>query len=151
MKQMNRSIYIIKPEAMHVRAKIRNLITESGLRIVRAVEIIIPASSLNSLYTDLNSDLRKATQLFMGNEPCEIGEVAGENAVNLLLAVCGHSTDPSQCTPKSVRGLFGIRQAESVGSAIYFKNAIHRPKTEEEARRDFGLFQTVFAEHTAHN
>jgi nucleoside diphosphate kinase len=79
----------------------------------------------------------------MGREPCEVAEVTGENAVGRLLKLCGHDTDPSKCDTNTVRGRFGIRQAQIVGSAFYFKNAIHRPKTEEEACRDLSLFRKL--------
>ena len=137
---MNRSLYVIKPEAMLVRDRIRNLIFRAGLKILRTAELVVPGTMLDLLYTDLTSDLRTATQMFMGRAACEIGEVEGEDAVNRLLVVCGHFTDPSKCDAQSIRGLFGIRQAERVGSAVYFKNAIHRPKTHAEAKRDLLLF-----------
>lgn len=137
---MNCSLYIIKPEAMQLRAEIRNLIVDSGLHIVRAVEVIIPTSTLAALYINLSSDLLVATRLFMGREPCEIGEVSGDDAVNRLIRVCGHSIDPNQCDPQTIRGRFGVREAERVGAAFYFRNAIHRPKTEEEAQRDLMIF-----------
>ena len=143
---MNRSLFVIKPEAMPVRDKIRKLIVHTGLKIVRTVEVVIPAATLDLLYTDLSPDLRRATQLFMGREPCEIGEVSGENAVKLLLAACGDSTDPSQCDRQTIRAIFGVRQAEHVGNAAYFKNAIHRPKTVEEAHRDLLVFSPLLTQ-----
>ena len=123
------------------RDAIRNLITAAGLQIVQATDTVIPTAMLDLLYTDLTPDLRRATQLFMGCASCEIGEVRGQNAVDILLLVCGQFTDPSKCDSKSVRGRFGVRQAEKVGNAVYFKNAIHRPKTVQEAHRDLELFR----------
>src|ERR1017187_10388423 len=70
---MNRSIYIIKPEAMPFREEIRKMICLAGLKIIRTTEAIIPIDVLDKLYTDCSDELRRATQLFMGCEPCEIG------------------------------------------------------------------------------
>jgi nucleoside diphosphate kinase len=141
---MNRSIYIIKPEAMPFREEIRKMICLAGLKIIRTTEAIIPIDVLDKLYTDCSDELRRATQLFMGCEPCEIGEVIGENAVEKLLSICGHVTDPSQCAAQTIRNRFGVRQVEHFENALYFKNAIHRPKNAEEAQRDLNALSKIF-------
>ena len=140
---MNRSIYVIKPEAMSARETIRERIVQAGLRIIRTAEVVVPADMLDLIYTDLSPDLRKATQMFMGHKPCEIGEVEGEDAVNRLVAVCGNSTDPAQCEPYTIRRCFGVRRAERVGNAAYFRNGIHRPKSQAEAQRDLRIFSAL--------
>lgn len=140
---MNRSIYVIKPEAISSRDDIRKLIVSVGLNIVRTAEALIPGTTLEALYEGMSPDLRKATQLFMGHEICEIGEVEGKGAVQRLVKVCGHSTDPNECDRETIRGRFGLRQPARIGSAFYFRNAIHRPESEEEAQRDLQLFAPI--------
>lgn len=142
---MNSSLYIIKPEAMGFRVDIRKSITQAGLVIVRATEMVIPPAILDMLYPGLNVDLRRATQLFMGNAKTEIGEVVREDAVNILLAICGEFVDPAACEPHTIRARYGFRQAERVGNASYYRNAIHRPKTLAEAARDLQLFAGFLA------
>lgn len=126
---------------MKKRDRIRKVITSSGLAIFRAVQMKIPFEILDEIYTDLSPPLREATLRYMGNAPCEIGEVVGENAVLRLLAVCGEHTDPNECSHPTIRNRFGVKEAEKIIGGKYFKNAIHRPKNESEARRDLNVFR----------
>jgi nucleoside diphosphate kinase len=129
---------------MAFKDEIRALIGVAGLNLVRKVETIIPIATLNLLYPDLSSDLQRATHLYMAHQCCEIGEVSGPNAVEALLEVCGHSTSPSQCHPHTIRALFGSRLPDLVGDAEYFRNAVHRCKTDAEAQRDLDLLSHLF-------
>ena len=97
----DRSLYIIKPEAMEFRTLIRDEIRSVGLDILRYTQLIIPVGILDALYPELGPELREATHRFMGSSDCEVGEVGGALAVQMLTDLCGGFTDPSCCGPST--------------------------------------------------
>ena len=140
---METTLFIIKPEGMQFRGVIRSRVVESGLVVRRSVVARLSEFHVAALYPDLSPDLRRATANFVLSGDCEICEVVGENAVRRLLEVVGHATDPNECSPGTLRKEFGCKVPECVGSAIYFRNAIHRPKDSEEAQRDCSLLASL--------
>jgi hypothetical protein len=76
--QINRSIYIIKPEAMRYRARIRKAICAVGLTVVRRSKVRLPPAVLDRLYPESTLDLKTATYMFMGQAESEVGEVVGD-------------------------------------------------------------------------
>lgn len=97
---------------------------------------------MDELYEDLTDDLRHATRIALGN-PVELGLVHGEDAVMKLLRLAGEKTAPAECHPDSIRYRFGVHEPMLVGSARYFLNAIHRPKTPAEATLHIDLFRRL--------
>lgn len=140
---IDQSIYLIKPEAMDYRMEIRDMVFAAGLEITRTAITRIPLPILKSLYPELHFDLQTATEMFIGQADVEVNEVRGERAVERLLKLCGDSVDPSQCCQSTIRNRFGFAQSQLVGSAQYFRNAIHRPRTAAEAERDLRLLSIL--------
>lgn len=139
------SLYIIKPEGMPFRSTIREIITCNGLKVRCVRTIRLGEHHLRELYPHLSPDLWRATVQFMQCGECEVGVVEGESAVKRLIAIAGHSTDPNECGPKTVRGRCGMRIPDRVGTAVYYRNAIHRAKNKEEATRALALFSDLLS------
>lgn len=135
------SIYMIKPEAMSRREHVRRLIGRN-LTIGQTKTIRLPDWALDELYDDLTEDLRRATRVAL-EDPVELGLVYGEDAIMRLLELAGDKTSPRECHPDSIRYQFGIREPMIIGGARYFLNAIHRPKTPDEAVTHVALFRRL--------
>lgn len=138
---MKTSLYMIKPEAMLRREEIRECISRH-LTLGEVKTMRLPDWALNKLYDDLTEDLQRATRIAL-EEEVELGLVHGEEAVMRLLYVAGETTNPSECRPDSIRYRFGIREPMVVRGARYFLNAIHRPKTPDEAAVHIALFRRL--------
>lgn len=138
---MEASLYMIKPEAMARREEIRGYIGQHlTLGDIKTVQL--PDWVMDELYDDLTDDLHRATRIALSN-PVELGLVHGENAIGKLLRLAGEKTAPGECHPESIRYRFGVREPMIVGSARYFLNAIHRPKTPSEAALHINLFRRL--------
>jgi nucleoside diphosphate kinase len=140
---MERSVYIIKPEAVSQKEKIHELIEAGGLQIVAVKLAILDEGAVSILYPNLSRDLRDATLHFFGLGPCEIGVVKGEDAVLRLSALAGASINPAECEPTTIRGRFGSRVPARPAAAVYYLNGFHRSKDASEVDRDLALFETL--------
>lgn len=140
---MQTGIYIIKPEAMQYREKIRELLKGAGLRIVEFKTAILPESALDQIYPNLDADLRKATTKYMRCGVSEVGVVTGESALSILEQVGGNHTDPNHCEPGTIREMYGNKKGVKFGQAVYFKNAFHRSHNASEALRDINLYNQL--------
>ena len=137
---MEKSVYIIKPEATIFRAEIIRLMEDAKLKIEDKKDLVLPEQALRVLYPDLSSDLWNATCLcFLA--PVQIGLVSGENAVRILFQLAGKKTAPSECGSKTIRFMFGRKGPFVIGDIKYYANAIHRPKNKTEAKKDIEIFQ----------
>jgi len=138
---METSLYMIKPEAMPYREEIREYIschlTLGEMKVVR-----LPDWAIDELYNDLTIELYRATLIALYGF-VELGLVHGKDAVSRLFWLAGEKTNPRECHPDSIRYRFGIREPMITGSARYFLNAIHRPKTQAEAAAHIGLFRKL--------
>lgn len=126
------SMYMIKPEAMDSRDEIRDLIRRD-LAITAIKTLRLPQWVIRELYDDLNDNLRIATDIALRGT-VELGVVEGEDAIATMLDIAGDKTNPSECTPDSIRFRFGVHLPLIVNGTPYYLNALHRPKSAEEAR-----------------
>lgn len=138
---MEKSFYIIKPEAFANRMEIRNKIIINNLKIVSSKIILLPKFIINQIYPNMNPDLHSATLNFLGCGPSELGVVEGEKAISLLFEIGGKETDPNRCEKGTIRNTYGDRKGVLWGNAIYFKNAFHRSHNIFEATRDINLYE----------
>jgi nucleoside diphosphate kinase len=139
---MEETIYMIKPEAMMHSKSIRALMERRELQIVLRKRLVLPSWALTCFYPDLLGDLLKLTTLaFLAQ--VEIGLLQGNEAIERFRILAGTETAPAKCEPGSIRGKYGIVQPFRVGGAIYYANAIHRPKNSDEARKDIGIFHKL--------
>jgi nucleoside diphosphate kinase len=140
---MERSVYIIKPEAMSHRAEISRLIETSGLRIVARKLANIQEEAVDILYPDLCQDLRDATLYYYGRGLSEIGVVEGVEAITRLVQLAGRSINPAQCDESSIRFRFGSSLPVKMGKALYYRNAFHRTKNATDATRELTIFDAL--------
>jgi len=142
---MERSVYIIKPEAVAHRKRIRSVIREAGLRIVAHKLVVLPIHAIESLYPDMDADLHAATLYYLGVGPSEIGIVEGVDAIKRLNQITGEFVDPRMCASNTIRRSYGFSSPVKWQSAIYFLNGLHRSRDACEVARDLVLFDTLSA------
>ncbi len=123
---------------MHRRHEIREEIAYH-LEIGEIKLVRLPDWALEELYGELSDVLRKATREAF-DKPVELGMVHGTDAIAKLLWLAGDKTAPGECHPDSLRYRFGIKEPMLTGETPYFFNALHRPKTLDEAWRHLHLF-----------
>ena len=140
---MEKTFFIIKPEALRNSELIKEIIIKNGLEIVITKKLILSPETIKAIYPDVKSDLLKAHILFMTKRQSEVGIVRGQNAVWKLLEISGTETDPSICATGTIRNIFGQSKLYRVGNALYYKNAFHRSQNKMEAKRDIRLFSTM--------
>ena len=151
MQTMRRSVYIIKPEGMSRRETIRQMIAETGLVVVSYVIARLTLEDLELLYPHIHLHHREMwdeTLRHLLGQECEVGLVEGDDAVHRLLLICGRHTAPPQCSSKTIRGMFGDSLARHLGGTEgktlwYYPNVIHRPRDEEEARKDLQIAKAL--------
>ena len=141
--QSRQSIYIIKPEAIPFSEDIHKMIASSGLTISIWKQAIMPYSIIDKIYFDCPKDIIAATKHFMFNDICEIGIVSGDNAIEKLIEVCGTETNPFNCKKGTIRNLFGVHKLQFYNGTGYYQNAIHRPKTEIEFKKDIDILEDI--------
>jgi len=140
---MERSVYIIKPEAMSDRKGICRLIEAAGLRIVARKLTRISKEAIDILYPDLNQDLRDATLYHYGLGLSEIGIVEGPEAIARLFRLAGQSVDPAECRASTIRFKFGYRLPVRMGNAFYYKNAFHRTRNSLDVTRELAIYEML--------
>lgn len=140
---MQRAAYIIKPEGMAHRAKIRRAFSLAGLHIISRKRVVLTLAAVDTLYPDLDPDLRGASLKFLTCAPVEIGVLEGKNVLAKLRMVLGHRTDPDECRLGTIRNKFGLRPGVKFGKAVYYLNGLHGSKDEKEATRDLLLYASL--------
>jgi nucleoside diphosphate kinase len=136
------TVYLIKPEGMSHVVEIRRMIEAAGLMVVGPRPFFPTEADLVTIYPFMSSELRGATFKHLRGSVCEVGLVCGDDAINRLVAICGHHTNPELCEGGTIRAVFGRGLPPIVLSrgGWYYQNGIHRPQNLEEANRDRGIF-----------
>ena len=140
---MERSVYVIKPEAMTARDKIAQLIEASGLQIIARKLTRITEHAIEVFYPDLSSDLHKATIQEYGAGLSEIGIVKGCDAIARLLDLAGQHVNPADCGTSTIRGRFGSSIPVRIGNALYYRNAFHRTKERSDVAHELSVFEEL--------
>ncbi len=138
---MEKSFYIIKPEAFANRIAIQEKIISNKLKIVSLKTILLPEFIITQIYPNMSSDLYSATMKYLRCGFSELGIVEGENAISLLLEIGGKDTNPNKCEIGTIRNMFGDKVEVIYGNAVYFKNGFHRSHNYIEAVRDIELYE----------
>lgn len=129
-----RSLYVIKPEAMRHRDAILQMIVDAGFQIIGRASMILPDAAIACFYPQLDDDLLAASMKYLRDGPCEIGIVEGPNAIRDLLNLRGGAVNPSECAKSTVRYRYGLRAAEPAGPSVYYRNGFHCARDHTEAR-----------------
>ncbi|MEI8224016.1 MAG: TauD/TfdA family dioxygenase [bacterium] len=135
---------LIKPDAYNNKEEIINLIKDTGLDVIHNFSIFTPESLIRALYNEVSIEILNATLNHYLSGPSEILLVRGEQAIDKIVTISGLETDPALCIPSTIRFRHGDHSPEDLGNGLkYYRNAIHRPKNQDEAKRDFNLFNEL--------
>jgi len=127
---MEKSIFMLKPEAMNHKEEILSYIEKGGLKIIRFRTMTLTEDELRKIYHDTHGPLwEKTKEHFLGKEVL-VAEVEDENAIENLKKICGTKTDPAVCEIDSVRNMFKDLSERDIFK--YHKNIIHRAMDKKE-------------------
>lgn len=140
---LEKSFFIIKPEGIKNAEGIKNIILENGLKIVKTKLALLSPDIIKLIYLDTSNDLFAAHVMFMCKEISEVGIIEGANAIDKLVEVSGHDTNPNLCATGTIRNLFGEKVGCKVGISLYYKNVFHRSRNIDEANREVDLFDRI--------
>lgn len=133
------AVYIIKPEAMGSRQRIRRDLIKQ-FRIVGRKLASLRANHIDQLYDRLSPRLMLLSRAKLGPRRVEVGVVWGRNAPERLAAIRGAHTDPRRCSRKSVRFRFGRTEPTRINKVNYFENGFHASIDAIEALRNRRLY-----------
>ncbi|MEI6843382.1 MAG: nucleoside-diphosphate kinase [bacterium] len=141
------AICVIKPDAFLHRDDIVRRLESSGLYIVqRTPKQLGENFVVHEMYGKdaLPKPLEDAhIRHFLSGES-EIIIVKGDNVVRKLLDTVGLKTNPALCDPETIRYIYGDLVPEELEQGLkYFRNAAHRPTSNEEAREDLNKFSKI--------
>lgn len=141
---MEYSLFMIKPCAFQKKAEILEIISKK-LNILFAKDIILDEKFLNKLYrNEKNVNFKKINIAQLKNGNACIGIVAGTNAMEDLIQICGDKPLGSMCDRETIRYKFSPKNDTlNIENTIFFRNAIHKSDV-EEALDDVVLFITEF-------
>lgn len=141
------AMVIIKPDAFQHREEIVRRLENSGLYIVNKIDRVLPERFVTEgLYHDLPPSIEAETVKHFNEGPAEVLLIrGGPDMVEALVSLTGKKTAPSQCSEKSIRNLFGEHFARKAGEndSEYYRNAIHRPKNNEEKKDGLEKYRSI--------
>ena len=127
---MEKSIFMIKPEAINHQEEIMSYIDKGGLKITRFRTMTLTEDELRKIYHDTHGSLWEKTKEHFLNKEVLVGEVENEDAIENLKKICGTKTDGAVCEIGSVRNMF--RDLAERDTFKYHKNIIHRAMDQKE-------------------
>lgn len=146
----NEVICVIKPDAFPMRDVIVRRLKEMGLTVVtrKDQQLTEPFIDKNMIAPEWSEEVREATKRYFMEGPSEFLVVRGGDkgdVIEKLIAATGGETNPLLCERDTIRFIYGDVQPEKLpGGRRYYRNAVHRPKNEEEAEEDKKKFGGVF-------
>ena len=138
MNQAEKSIFMLKPEAVPYKEEIMGMIEKAGIPIVEWRNLKLDEEHLNTLYAKTKGEKWHKTKDHLLGKDVLVAVVEGDNVVERLHKICGEHAKPFLCETDSIRSKFsGILP---FGDESYTKNVIHRAKNKEEAEKHLVLF-----------
>ncbi|MFZ1019369.1 MAG: nucleoside-diphosphate kinase [Minisyncoccia bacterium] len=137
MDKLEKSVFVIKPEALPYKEKIMDMIEKAGIPITEWRNLRLTESHLRILYPTITGETWHKMKKYLLNKEVLAAVVEGNDIVQKLYEICGDKTKPFLCRPDSIRYLFKniARQNEA-----FSQNIIHRPKNKQEAEEHVVLF-----------
>jgi hypothetical protein len=89
------------------------------------------------MYPDLSPELEEATMKHYNEGPSGILMLqGGEDILQKIISLTGENLKPTDNKNETLRHMFGEHFSRKIGDNVeYFRNAVHRPKTEEELKK----------------
>ncbi len=145
---MERSVYIVKPDAFECEFYMRRMFECEDLRIVDSRAVRVSVDVLEHLYPDVfaeKGELWEATVHHFAERSSMVVVVQGQTAIRLVREISGENTNPNSCARLTVRYIFGTHTPIVLpGGRFYWRNAIHRPENEDEAKAHLLLIHRFF-------
>lgn len=130
---MERTCVFLKPDGVKRKliGRIMERFEERGLRIIGLKMMQFNEQLVREHYAHLvDKPFFKDLQKFIMSSPVVIMVLEGEDAVNVVLGMCG-PTDPKKALSGTIRGDFAISVQE---------NIIHRSDSKEVAKQEMARF-----------
>lgn len=132
------SIMYIKPEAMDQSNLIVSIISRR-FHVTRRKHIILRRREIECIYDGVPKDILIATIKVFSGRKLIVCTVIGQSSLDRLRVLCGTSVDPRKCRPSSLRARFGVKSPYVICGSKYFRNAIHRSISAQEAHQQISL------------
>jgi nucleoside diphosphate kinase len=142
-KLENKAVIVIKPDAFQKRAEILDLLREGGLSVIKHITKEVPAHFvLENIIKEIPEHIKQSAVDYFTDGYSEVVWLEGdENILDVILNLTGTETDPAKCFIGTIRYKYGkhYKPGERPENEC-FRNAIHRPKTNEERLKDLNSF-----------
>lgn len=148
VRDVQEAIALIKPDAFHSRDMIVKRLEDSGLYIAKKKDLTLPEDFvIGKFYSkeQLPKPIADATLRHFASGPSEILLIKGDNIAEKLLKLIGSKINPAECDEDTIRYIFGNHTPEQLeGDLKYYRNAAHKPRTDEERKDDLKKFEPLF-------
>ena len=138
------TLVFVKPEALRhwreIRFELKQLGTIAWQRMVT-----LNSDVIKNLYSFRRKEMLDATLQHLAGQQVATFVIEGEDIVRKVYTICGHSTDPRFCGPKTLRFRFAPTPHYIVvmQRVLYYYNAVHRSSHIVEAQQDIPLLQSA--------
>jgi nucleoside diphosphate kinase len=137
MSPIEKSMFIIKPEAVPFKERIMSMVEDAGIPIIEWRTTKITKKHIEGLYPGISGEnLEKTKDYLLGKEVLAV-VVETEDAVDKLYKLCGENTKSFLCEKDTIR--FSFKNIVPIEEK-YNKNIIHRPINKDEAEKHIVLF-----------
>lgn len=145
---MDKTFYIIKPEAFNQRDNIRKDILNSGLSITESKILALSSSDTahlsvqDMLYTK-DKKLSQAYDYFLRQGLVEVGVISGSDVISKFKDVCGSHYDPCECPLNTLRSKYGHFESSFYQDREFYLNGVHKSSNEIEASYELDYYYEV--------
>jgi nucleoside diphosphate kinase len=137
MNDMEKSVFMLKPEALPYKEKIMSIIEKAEIPIIEWRTLVLDENHLRSLYPKIKGETWYKVKEYLLNKEVLAAIVEGNDVVEKLHKICGAKAKSFLCDPSSIRYLFkNIVSSDETFS----KNIVHRADNKEEAEKHVMLF-----------
>lgn len=133
MSKIEKTFFIIKPEAFSDRDKIKSFIeANSCLKVVSSRILILKDKDVEALYTDdIGTNLLNAAKCHLVGRKIEAGVIQGKRAIDEFIKLCGKYPDGKLCESNTIRKKFSKDEIVKYGKTTYYLNVIHKSSKKE--------------------
>ncbi|MBR9676635.1 nucleoside-diphosphate kinase [Candidatus Woesearchaeota archaeon] len=134
--------FIIKPDAYRRRDELIGFIQNRGYSVFRVQDFKMIPEIFNSLYKGLIPEtIISGVFEYLTEDFCV--KVESDISINNLMGLSGTNTDPFFCSKGTIRREFGAGKGVSKLGVRVIRNAIHRPKTINQNKREIILLEEL--------
>ena len=139
---------IIKPHALPCTREILALLEAKHAFILEMKSVRYTNELVEILYDHMSADARTSiAEQLVGLDGMAL--LLSVPSIEWFLRVVGRESDPTLCSPNSIRARFGAHAEPAlVGGEVWWDNAFHRPIDEREAARDLLYLFNIASENS---